>query len=278
MDQLRIGYLKPMNPTTVFACICLGVLSGAMGLLLPGEARAQIEGTYQVVIKKQEEKKRSRWSLADWLALKQKNQLMDLWLAKNSHSSPYEFFLDVRSTSYSRLASVDGQPTGGAIDSESSHKNYGATLAAYAGIAGLRAHYAGDSENRSVWAGSFNLRLFGRALQDTHINLAYGLRGMTLNTGQAGETFQNQFGSVSLNLYLTKYFGLEGSYQRILPAQSDLDRSVEGEEASAGAFIDFGFVRVFGEWNQEFLRYDGGGQADASEVRHGFGGGLRLFF
>lgn len=36
-----------------------------------------IEGVYEVIIKKQQEKEASRWTLADWLLTKQKMALMD---------------------------------------------------------------------------------------------------------------------------------------------------------------------------------------------------------
>jgi hypothetical protein len=237
-----------------------------------GTACAQFEGTYEVAVKKQAEKKSNRWSLTDWYAQKQKNQMMDMWLAKNSHSSNYEFFIDAESVNY-------GQFNGATPQTVTNRNVYGTTLAAYAGVAGLRAGYEGDTESRSRWNGSLNIRLFGRALQDTHINLEYGLQGLAVAINpQSPESFQNQFGAVSLNLYLTTHLGLEGRYAKILPAQSDRQRTMEGETSTAGAFIDFGILRLFGEWRKEFLKFDGGGAADSTEFREGFGGGLRFYF
>jgi hypothetical protein len=240
--------------------------------LTPFAALAQLEGTYEVTVdKKQEEKKSARWTLAEWLAQKHQNQMMDLWLAKNSYSSPFEFFFDTQSINYNE-SSGTGSP--------SVNRNlYDGDLAAYAGRIGLRGGYETDTDNRTGWYGSLNFRILGRALQDTHINLEYGLRGMTLvNSGQPNETFQNQYGGVSTDIYLTKFFGLEGKYLRILPAQSDLQRTLQGEEEDAGIFIDFSFFRIFGNWRHEFLHYDGGTQPSSSEIRDGIGGGIRLYF
>lgn len=223
-------------------------------------------GSFETSIgKKSQEKRASRFTLAEWLAMKERNRAMDLWLAANSYSSPYEFFVEGRTTGFTSL-----DTTATTTDA----RQYGGSLAAYAGVAGLRANYDADSENRSIAQGSLNLRLFGRAVQDTHINLEYGLRG---TKDRNDESVQNQFGGVSLNLYLTKYFGLEGSYKRLLPATSNRDREVTGEDSRAGVFIDFGAMRLFGEWKNEFLHYEGtvGG---VSEIRSGPGGGLRFYF
>jgi hypothetical protein len=242
-------------------------------IVCPGLAFGQFEGTYQVAIKKQEEKKSPRWSLADWLAQKQTNQAQNLWLAKNSHSSVFESYLELRSQNYT---------LGSSGDVYENHNNFGGAFALYAGVAGLKGDYEHDLEKRGIWQGSLNIRLLGRALQDTHINLEYGLRGMTVPVGVAGsvadDRFQNQFGGVSTNLYLTKFFGLEGSYRRLLPASSEQKTSLEGEISSGGAFIDFSLIRVFGFWRHEYLKREDLVGVPSTETRDGYGGGLRIYF
>lgn len=240
-------------------------------LFSPWGASAQIEGVYQVAIKKQVEKKSVRWSLDDWLAQKQRNRLMDLWLVQNSHSSLFEFYLEGHSLNYTQ-SNVTPNPD------PKNYNAYGAALGAYAGVAGLRGGYDSDAENRARWNGSFNLRILGQSMQDTHLNLGYGLRGLAQKSTAGDETFQNQFGHVSLNLYVTKYFGLEGAYDKILPAESNFKKSLEGEGAKAGVFIDFGLLRVFGEWNHEYLSFRDSSGTQNSERRQGFGGGLRFYF
>ena len=263
---------KNSSPTLALALL----IAAAAFALAPQTALAELEGTYEVAVKKQQQKKNSRWSLAEWMAMKERNRLMDLWLAQNSHSSLYEFFLETQGINYGQYES--------STPSNITNRNaYGGTLAAYAGVAGLRGGYEGDTESRTTWHGSFNIRLLGRALQDTHLNLEYGLRGTTIAppstqpTAQP-ENFQNQFGAVSLNLYLTKAFGVEGAYRKILPAENDRKRTLQGESSQAGIFIDFGLLRVFGSWRKEFHQFDGGGLPNIGEFREGFGGGLRFYF
>ena len=233
-------------------------------------AHAQNSGGGSSAQQKSEEKKSVRWTLEGWLKQKEQMRMSDLWLARNSHSSPFELFVDFRS--------VGNKKTDGSENAVATNENLlSSTVAAYAGVAGIRGSYDRDSEKRSVWAGSFNLRLMGRALQDTHINLEYGLRGSDFGGGDAGK-FSNQFGGVTTNFYLTKYFGVEGAYYKILSGESDTQRKLKGEESRAGIFIDFAMVRVFGYWRNELLNFNEGGVADAREKRTGYGGGLRFYF
>src|SRR4051812_2514013 len=67
------------------------LLAGMLALLAPA-TQARADEIYTFVVKKQEEKAKTRWSLADWLDTRDKMKLMDLWLAIHS-PSPYEFFL-----------------------------------------------------------------------------------------------------------------------------------------------------------------------------------------
>lgn len=214
-------------------------------ILIPGLALAELEGRYEVTVKKHQEKKKARWTLEEWLAQKDRNRMMDLWLAQNSHSSPFEFFLEGRSLNYN-LENSDRI--------KGNHNAFSGTLAAYAGLAGLRGGYEVDQEPRKRWCGSVNIRLLGRALQDTHINLEYGLQGLSqLDTNFVEQKYQNQFGKMSMDIYLTKYFGIDGYYRKILPGDSEKKRRLEGESFKGGVFIDFGPYRIFGEWQKENL-------------------------
>jgi hypothetical protein len=232
-------------------------------------AVAQFEGTYELSVKKkQEEKKRARWTLAEWLEQKDRNRMMDLWLARNSTSSPYEFLFGLKSLSLS-VDPGQGQP-------KTNENTYGGEVGAYAGVIGLRGSYEQDSARRKIWSGSLNLRLFGRQIQGTHINLGYGFEG--LSGDATGDRFQTQFGAVSSNIYLTKYFGLSGEYRRLFSSQSEHDHSLRGERSHAGVFIDFGALRIFGEWRKEVLHIKDPAGVPSGESRDGFGGGVLFFF
>lgn len=246
-------------------------------LSISQSAGAQLDGTYEVVIKKQQEKKNSRWSLAEWMDQKNKNRLMDLWLAQNSHTSLYEFYLEANSISIVKSNSLN--------QNSSVNDSQNALLAAYAGRIGLAAGYLNEKEDRTRWSGSFNIRLIGRAVQDTHVNLYYGLMGQTnLTQGQSSDYYQNQFAGADLSLYITKNFGVEGKHAKILSAKSSSGNTLEGEISSAGVFIDFGFLRAFGVWKKELQMYDGGSlpqstqSTQSTQIREGIGGGIKFFF
>ncbi len=131
--------------------ILIHVAIVGIGLQQPASAQ---EGTYEVQIKKKSEAKKSnRWTLADWLTWKEQQKAMDMWLAKNSHHSPFEFSLESSALNYDRMSGYANSP-------KSNSHHYGGTLAAYAGVAGLRAAYISSVENYTTWNGSFNLRLF----------------------------------------------------------------------------------------------------------------------
>lgn len=236
-------------------------------------ALAQVEGTYEVTVnKKQEEKDKNRWTLAEWLSQKQRNQQMDLWLAMHSsHASPYEGFVEGYSLNYDES---DGRSSPRPVN----HDTYGGSAAAYASIAGVRGGYETDAEQRNLWWGSFNLRVLGHSIQDTHVNLEGGIQGLTEKANVPEEYVQNKFAGVTSDLYLTKKFGLEGSYHYIFPAVSNIQRTVDGENETGGVFIEFGPVRLYGEWRREFLHFSETGQPGASEFRDGWGGGLRIYF
>ena len=104
-------------------------------------ALAQTPGVYKVIVEKQEEKKRSRWTLADWLLQKKNNRMMDLWLAKNSYSSPFEFYLDGSIRNYNYVL-------GSAPDQHTNFNAQGGELGAFAGRAGIRGSFGGHDAHK----------------------------------------------------------------------------------------------------------------------------------
>src|SRR2546430_2360434 len=79
-DRMRL--FRPVLRTTALALILV--------MLTPVVSRA--DDIYTIVVKKQEEKAKTRWNISDWLETRDKMRLMDLWLAIHS-PAPYEFFL-----------------------------------------------------------------------------------------------------------------------------------------------------------------------------------------
>ena len=190
-------------------------------------------------------KEKSRWTLKEWLEQKDRNHLMDLWLGMYS-PSPYEFYLSGAFQSYDNKVSTD--PSQGA-GSQNSYRSYSGSVGAYALIVGLVGEHENNSEESyNDTAGSFNLRVLGNSVQGTHLILNYGQR----TRNQAGNVHLNQqFAGADLDLYVIKFFGLHGQYRQYMPTTETSLGDIKASRSEAGAFIDFGPLRIFGNWYSE---------------------------
>lgn len=185
-----------------------------------------------------------RFTLQEWLENKDRRALMDMWLTINT-PSPYEFVIGGSMFNYTLQTTVTDTPA-----QSKSVGGYSGEISAYARFVGLSAEYSNNTEEGfNDVAGIFNLRIFGNTVQGSHITLHYGLR--TRNAADKSYRLNQQFGAATLQLYLMKYFGIQGNYRKYLPYSEDHFGETEGNELNAGAFIEFGALRLFGDWYQE---------------------------
>jgi hypothetical protein len=188
---------------------------------------------YTFVIKKQSDKEQNRWSLSDWLDTRDRMRVQDLWLALHS-STPYEFNVGANY----QFNQVIGGGSFNATDV------YGS---AFASIFGLELHYLSGIDHE--FSGMFDLRIFGLHDQATNITLQAGVRSVT---GSSANVTQ-PLGGLSLTFYLARFFGIEGLYRHYFSSASsnssvNVSGSVSGDRFQGGAFIDFSFVRVYGDY------------------------------
>ncbi len=215
---------------------------------------SQADEVFTFVVKKQEEKVKTRWTLAEWLETKNKMRLMDLWLALHS-PSPYEFI--VSSTFLNGSQTPGSKYTGGDL-----------SIIAYNSIFGLEVKGQTKAPD-DYWQGVFRLRVFGYHDQSTNITLHGGLR-----TKQGTVGYRNPLAGVSLSIYLAKAFGIDGSWMKILastPNASGLEYS--GSEWEGGAFLEYQFFRIFGKYYSHSRMAGAMGSSDT-----GFGLGAKLYF
>lgn len=212
-------------------------------------------------------REKSRWSLTDWLAMKERNRMMDMWLSMNA-PSPFEFFL---AGSYNSFKTEVNDGSAGV-----SHITYRGEAAAYAQFVGVSGEYENNSEeNFSDLAGMLNIRLFGNSIQNTSLTIHYGQRTRTAETS----TLRQQFGQATLQLYLTKYFGLEAKHRYFLPTSTDELGDVKGDMTEAGVFIDFKALRLFGSWYKESQKNKVPAATDETITdRTGIRSGIKIFF
>ena len=207
---------------------------------------ARADDVYQIVIKKQEEKKSYRWSLDEWLETKERFRWMDLWLAMHS-SAPYEFYLggDIKFSS-----------------GQGSSLNYRANFAAFASIVGLGLEREADPEK---WNALFYLRVFGYHAQGTNITFHVGVRNQTQPV-----VFRSAFAGLSATIYIRKVFGVEGTFRHLFPATvGDSALTYQGNQYEGNAFIDFSYIRVYAGYLN---------QSDDSGERTSYYAGTRFFF
>lgn len=219
--------------------------------------------------KKAEQRAMKRFTLKEWMDSKDHRALMDMWLSINT-PSPYEFMLSGSLIQYS----LESNRAGATV--KTSKKSMEGSFSAYATLVGITAEYQNNvEENFTDLTGLFNVRVFGNTLQGTHITFHYGLRTRTENNQQY--RLNQTFPAVTLQLYMTKYFGLQGHYRYFLPTTESFYGDTQADELNAGVFIEYGAFRIFGDWYQE-RQGSKLNAVDTSVLRTGNKVGVKIYF
>lgn len=209
-------------------------------------ARGRADEVYTFVIKKQEEKKSTRWNLADWLVTRDRMRLQDLWLKKHL-PNPFEFYLggDYRFVS--------------SVKDERDHRFVAGAFAKRVGIS-----IEAETEPDRLGA-YFHFRLLGAHNQSTNLTFHGGIRSQS-----EPASFRSAAAGVSMTMYLTRYFGAEGAFRHYFAATpNSAGEDFAGNQLEANAFIDFKFLRIYGGWLKQPM--DPGRERGAHL-------GMRLFF
>lgn len=218
-------------------------------------------------LQRAERRQSQRWTLQEWLAQKDRNRMMDMWLSMNS-PSPYELMLGISYNSYDQEATGSTTPN--------KYTSYQGTFSAYAQFVGLTAEYENNTqEGFNDLNGLFNLRLLGSSIQGSYLTLHYGMRTHTQSSPQL--TLRQQFAQASLQMYVIKQFGFDGLYRQYLPTEDATLGEVKGTLTEAGAFIDFKNFRVFGTWYKEVQSTELN-TVITDNTRTGIRSGLKIFF
>ncbi len=224
---------------------------------------ARADEVYTFVVKKQEEKAKYSYWLTDWLDKRDKIRLMDLWFALHS-PSPYEFF-------------IGGAYVGGdALPGIGGYSGMDLNFAAFTSIFGLEGHRDSAYGIRST--GLFDFRIFGYHDQGTNITLQGGLRQIELDDSIGGGSTRNAILGARITLYFARAFGLNGLYRHFYESTPNPSGfTVSGSRLEGGAFIDFSFFRVYGNYFSEpEVQTFGGVSREISKT--GFEAGARIYF
>ena len=210
-----------------------------------------------------------RFTLQEWLENKDRRALMDMWLSINT-PTPYEFVVAGSLQSYTVDSSSAGTTT------SASKNSYFGEVSAYATFIGLSLeHQNNNEEGFNDVTGIFNLRVFGNTVQGSHLTLHYGLRTRTATDGSY--RLNQPFPAVTLQLYLMKYFGIQGNYRAFSPINESYYGDTTADELTYGAFVEYGILRLFGDVYQERQASKLNG-VDTELKREGARVGLKFYF
>lgn len=190
-----------------------------------------------------EAKAAKRFSLHEWLENKDRRNMMDMWLAIHT-PTPYEFMFGGSLFQYDAVATTNLIPTTQRI------KSYDGEVHAYASLVGISGMYQNNNEEGfNDVTGQFNLRLFGTSTQSSNIVLHYGLR--TRTAFDQSYRLNQLYPAVTLQIYLMKLFGIYSNYKVFTPVTENFYGETSGDELTAGLFIEYGLLRVFGNYYNE---------------------------
>ena len=139
------------------------------------------------------------------------------------------------------------------LEAKKTYTSLSGSAGAYAQAIGLTADYENNlEENLTDVSGALSIRLLGSSLQTTSMTLHLGQRTRQYLENTEKESVRNLFAELAIQAYFTKYFGLSGSYRNFYPADHSTLGQVTGTHVEGGIFIDFGALRIFGNWSDEF--------------------------
>lgn len=228
-------------------------------------------GDYEPAIK-QEEKRRNRWTVSEWMTRRTKDGLFNRFFRKNGFSGLFESMVDVTNVTYERTMSLSPGNKG-------THAGNRATGIMSLSLFGLRGAYEITDEDQTVTVASALLRFYGNSLQDSHGLLEGGYRilGRLSATGTS-ESFKNYFFGGSGSLYFFKKLGFEGSAYKIFAMQSNLHNQLDGHSVHGMLFFEWNAIRFsFGARNELYRIYDQTGMLDV-QLRFGYAGSMRMYF
>lgn len=214
-------------------------------------------------------KSQSRWTLADWLAQKNRNRLQDQWLAMNRSADWFEFNIGGGYGRYD-LTSVD---INGASQSKHTANAYHAEI--FASIFHFFGEYEITNDRIESFGGGAGLRLLGSSSQTTNLVLRYGWRKR--QNLRVGENWENEFAEAAMQLYIFKFFGLVGKYRQYGASISNLENTYRGTRTTAGVFLEYGILRGYVDFYREPTQVDRGSES-TEERREGLEYGVRFHF
>lgn len=231
----------------------------------------------EYVFRVQEERRSERWTLTEWLRIKERMKMMDVWLAMFSDPKKDQRLRPEINLVYQQYRgdfTLDHPPGLSAVPSKFSVLAHQGRMqlwltnliSATTGLRtlnvdlGLEGSFR-DSKDTPAGAGDVifdqhlwataNLRLFGDSIQDTALVLRMGqyrLNSRLTDLRMAQESHSRGLVlGVELQAYLLSFLGVEGNYLNHGRWNRSLaQEGAFGETWDYAAFLEIGFLRLFG--------------------------------
>lgn len=264
------------------------------------------------VIKVQEERNKTRWNLTEWLRIKERMKMMDLWLAMMTDTKKDRFSpeLSIGGNNLLAVQTIDNDTTiaanqvdGGAVNAQLWFTNLVSsstglrTLNIDLGLEGAIHQYklgevdeeknigtpAGMkiTENREFDYQLMNFRFFGKNVQDSSMVFKAGIFKANPGFHDLNLSDQNSISGTAaggeLVLYLFDYFGLEGHALSLQADDGISSRKVSGSWMQYGAFIELSMLRLSSGIYRESWKWQE--SSNPVELKHdGMAVEAKLFF
>lgn len=228
-------------------------------------SKAYADNFYLVVVKKQEKKMQSRWTLASWLETKNRMALMDQWLALNTTDTWLEVILD-----YSR---GEFDQTLNEVDQDTKIKFNRHQLSIYLKFIGFEYDYYDYSDIKKESVIKLNLLLLGSSVQSTSVRFFAGSRSFTY---EGYSKYSQLVHGASVSFYFLDFFGTELEYTKYNKTKSqDKLYSLDGEKLEYGAFLEISALRLYLNKYKEKNYFSGSPNLNRRDEGYSFG--LKLF-
>ncbi|MGE0173024.1 MAG: hypothetical protein AB7T49_09575 [Oligoflexales bacterium] len=261
--------------------LLFGIVLTLLAVSVPAAAE---EVVTHYIVTTQKERQDTRWTLTEWLRIKERMKLMDVWLAMFSDPKKDEFRPEL-SLTYGRSRAEVSSTGSGSSDMELQNlkaqlwltnlisSTVGIrTLNIDLGVEGADTKPLDTAQASRLGAKvnyvSGNFRIFGKSVQDTSLIVKGGR--YTLDEGDHNRT--GAFAGGELCLYLTKWLGIEGTYgayysETFFESYDDFN----GSYFDYYGFVEVSLLRLFvGKFEQD-LQYQGTSQATSGLI-----GGIKL--
>ncbi len=220
------------------------------------------------IIEVQEERRDTRWTLTEWLRIKERMKMMDLWLALVNDPAKSTFRPEF-SASYTSFKGSITDPDGveSAVNGNSGR---GAlwltnlisgtlgirTINIDLGVEGFGRKMTSTNSSRTSYTG--NLRIFGKHVQDTSLVLKYGMYQASVQRNLLTESEHGRVVGGALQLYILSSLGAESNFEaygkKAAPTSAS---STDGRYIEYAGFLEVSVIRLLIGKYQEVWSEDG---------------------